>query len=119
MNIISISVLDQLELLDDIPLFGIAGTQLRDIHHNVWCIILEGDAIKNIKIAQLKHFIDRLIKNRRYQLKCVDSKKNVVFYMWFDKQALQLRFNSIFSKYDFVAQTPSCTKIVKTDEINN
>jgi hypothetical protein len=94
MNIITISNFDQFSLIINDSLC-LSGDQSEEIYHNMWCITLEDNFIKSIKIQQLEHFISNLIENRKQQLKHINYKKNVVFYMWFDQQALQLRFNII------------------------
>ena len=88
------SKLDQCELIinDTLHLSGIPS---EEIYHNMWCIGLEDDLIKSITCKELKHVVNRLIENRQQQLKHINFHKNVVFYMWFDQQALQLRFNII------------------------
>src|SRR5579871_5279412 len=94
MNVIKISEIDQLQdIIDD--LLCLSGVQSEEIYHNMWCIVLEDDLIKNIEIEQLYSFVNKLIKNREQQLQQNNLHKNVVFYMWFDQQAMQLRFNVI------------------------
>jgi len=94
MNIIKIFEIDQFQsIIND--LLCLSGVQSEEIYHNMWCIALGDDLIKNIKVEQLKYFVDRLIENREQQLKHINFHKNVVFYMWFDQQVLQLRFNVI------------------------
>jgi len=94
MNIITISNLDQFDSIFN-DLLCLSGKQSEEIYHNMWCISLEGDLIENIKLEQLKYFVDKLIENREQQLKDISLRKSVVFYVWFDQQALQLRFNVI------------------------
>jgi hypothetical protein len=94
MNSIKISALGQFDpiVADSLCL---SGEEAEGMCHNMWCITLEGDLIDNITLEQLKHFVDRLIENREQQVKNINLYKNVLFYMWFDQQALQLRFNVI------------------------
>ncbi len=94
MNSITISRFDQLNPIFN-DLLCLSGEQSEEIYHNMWCISLEGNLIESITLEQLKHFIDKLIENREQQLKNINFYRNVVFYMWFDQQALQLRFNII------------------------
>jgi hypothetical protein len=92
MNSIKIFKLDQcMSIIDD--LLYLSGNQSEEIYHNMWCIALQGDLVKSVKFEHLQSFVSRLIENRKQQLKYIDFHKNVVFYMWFDEQALQLRFN--------------------------
>lgn len=92
MNIIKMFELGQLQLIVD-DLLHLSGELSEEIYHNMWCISFEDDLIKSIKIDQLKHFVDAIMENREQQLKGINFRKNVVFYIWFDQQALQLRFN--------------------------
>ncbi len=94
MNNIKISQLDQCEIIIN-DLVYLSGKQSEETYHNMWCISLDGDLIKNIKIEPLKCFIDRLIENREQQVQSSSSSGSIIFYMWFDKQTLQLRFNII------------------------
>ena len=94
MNVIKISELNQLDPIVSDQLC-LSGVQSEEIYHNMWCIVLESDLIKQVKIEQLKDFVDRLVENREQQVRRIDIHKNVVLYMWFDQQALQLRFNII------------------------
>lgn len=94
MNIIKISSLDELNLIINDTLC-ISGIQSEEINQNMWCVGLEGDFISSITVEQLKIFLDSLIEKKEQQVNCVGVKKNIIFYMWFDQQALQLRFNVI------------------------
>src|SRR3989304_8763542 len=94
MNIITISNFNQFNLIMNDPLY-LSGDRSEEIYHNMWCISLEEDFIERVKIEQLEHFAKSVIINRVQQLKYISYDKNAVFYMWFDQQALQLRFNII------------------------
>src|SRR5687768_17499019 len=94
MNIITISDLDQLNLITN-DLLCLSGKQTEETYHNMWCISLESNLVENVTLEQLKDFVDTLIKKKEPQLKKINFSKNAVFYMWFDQQALQLRFNII------------------------
>lgn len=94
MNTIAISHFDQLSLIFN-DLLCLSGEQSEEVYHNMWCISLEGGLIESIELEQLKYFIDKLIENREQQLKNINFYESVIFYMWFDQQALQLRFNII------------------------
>jgi hypothetical protein len=94
MNVITISNLDQFNLILN-DLLCLSEEQSEEIYHNMWCISLEGDLIEKITLRQLRYFVDTLIENREQQLKNINVHRNAAFYMWFDQQALQLRFNVI------------------------
>jgi len=73
----------------------LSGDLSEEIYHNMWCISMEENFIESVNIQQLEHFVRSVIGNRAQQLKDINYDKNAVFYMWFDQQALQLRFNII------------------------
>lgn len=94
MNVITISNLDQLNvILND--LLCLSGKPSEEIDHNMWCISLEGNLIESITLKQLKGFVDKLLENRKLQLKDNNLSQGAIFYMWFDQQTQQLRFNVI------------------------
>lgn len=105
MNIIKISALDELNLIINNRLC-ISGIQSEEIDQNMWCVELENDFISSITVEQLKDFLDSLIEKKGQQLNCVGIKKNIIFYMWFDQQALQLRFNVITGNVKSLPFTP-------------
>jgi hypothetical protein len=94
MNVITISNFDQFSLIFD-GLLCLSGEQSEEICQNMWCISLGEKFIENITLEKLENFIDQLIENRVQQLKSINFFEHAVFYMWFDQQALQLRFNII------------------------
>lgn len=94
MNIITISDLDQFNSVTN-DLLCLSGKQAEETYHNMWCISLERNFAESVTLEQLKDFVDTLIQKREQQLQKINFFKNAVFYMWFDQQALQLRFNII------------------------
>jgi hypothetical protein len=94
MNVTTISNLGQLNVIFN-DVLCLSGKQSEEIYHNMWCISLEDNLLESITLEQLKSFVDKLIGNRELQLKDSNCSRGVVFYMWFDQQALQLRFNII------------------------
>jgi hypothetical protein len=94
MNVITISNLGQLNVIFN-DVLCLSGKQSEEIYHNMWCVSLEKNLIESVTLEQLKSFVDKLIGNRELQLKDSNRSRSVVFYMWFDQQALQLRFNII------------------------
>jgi hypothetical protein len=97
MNIITINKISYLQKIISIPLFISGnGFQLEEeIDYNFWCISFTSNSIQKITIAQLTQFFKDLIENKSKQLKRNNIAFPALFYVWFDKQALQLRFNCI------------------------
>lgn len=66
-----------------------------EIDHNMWCISVIDTYDRTHLFTQLSQFLTLLLENRLRQVReapCVDS---ATFYLWFDEQAGQLRFNII------------------------
>lgn len=63
---------------------------------NMWALSFDDDLVKTIQLYDLKKFLSELLQNRRMQLAQKDPALKAKFYLWFDEQALQLRFNLLF-----------------------
>lgn len=62
----------------------------------MWAIDLRDELIVNLKIQNLiDRFLSALLNKRTSQLYSIDPKQEAIFYIWFDAQVLQLRFNFI------------------------
>lgn len=98
MNYIKIKKLSDFSKILDEPIY-IAGNTLMlsaEIYNNMWCVGFSESLMKKLKVEDLEEFIGRLIKTRTKQLE--DSGLSAKFYMFYDIQASQLRFN--FISYD-------------------
>lgn len=62
---------------------------------DMWCLSFTPEFFKELGHDKLVSFFKILIETREIQLKATDFKKALTFYLWFDEQALQLRFNII------------------------
>lgn len=62
----------------------------------MWAISFDDNLIKTIELNDLEQFLVELLQNRRMQLAQEDPALKAKFYLWFDEQALQLRFNLLF-----------------------
>ena len=71
-----------------------------EIYANMWALTFSVKVIKGLKIEDLKEFLNKLIEKRSLQLSLIDAKLKATFYLWFDQQALQLRFNLICDRSD-------------------
>lgn len=69
----------------------------QEIANNTWLISVSNDLGAQLSVKDFIDFFDKVISNRRKQINI--SNKGMLFYVWFDWQAAQLRFNLI-SDYD-------------------
>jgi hypothetical protein len=69
----------------------------QEIANNTWSISVSNELGTQLSVKDFINFFGEVISNRRKQIKI--SKKSMLFYVWFDWQAAQLKFNLI-SDYD-------------------
>ena len=65
--------------------------------YNMWAIDISESLVDKLNVKDLEEFITELLKKRSNQIVALGVNKAVTFYLWFDAQALQLRFNLISS----------------------
>jgi hypothetical protein len=97
MNIITIKKASDIKKIVTVP-FYITGNKAhlqKEIDCNMWCLSFTSNSIEKITIQELSQSIDSLILNKKKQLHSNNPFFPALFYLWFDKQALQLRFNCI------------------------
>lgn len=71
----------------------------REIAENCFPLPISGENIKEINIADVLTFLAQIKNNRRIQLKNSGLPVTLIYYLWFDEQAGQLRFNFINSNH--------------------
>jgi hypothetical protein len=71
---------------DDLPI---------EIKANTWLITLSHEQCQSLTTSDLLTLFERIIENRQQQLDRTKADHGMIFYLWFDEQALQLRFNLI------------------------
>lgn len=64
---------------------------------NMWTLSLGDSFLEIIDQKLLEDFMIKLLTKRKSQLIQIKPALNAIFYMWFDQQASQLRFNLISS----------------------
>jgi hypothetical protein len=69
--------------------------QKQETLENMWAISIDPGILDTLTINNLLEFIDTLLKKRILQLSQLNASCPVVFYLWFDEMAAQLRFNII------------------------
>ena len=81
-----------LEEIVTAPLFICSGKSEYD---NMWCISISSDLAKIVTAEDFDIFFKKVISSRRTQAKALNPATSMLFYLWFDEQASQLRFNII------------------------
>lgn len=92
MNIITISHIDELqEIINHQNCMN--GIMQDEIEENMWCISIEENCISDFTVDSFLQFFNTLMVEKARQIRLFDQHKQATLYVWFDKQALQLRFN--------------------------
>lgn len=80
-----------------------------EIRKNMWILSLDLAVIDKISIQDFINFVSKFLAKKRQEITQKDITSPVVFYMWFDAMAAQLRFN-IISNVDRKISLPfGCT----------
>ena len=87
-------------IIDDslnFPLFvvGDPASNNQDIVKNMWEVSLDPAARACLSLKDLNNFVTSFLENRKQQLSEQHGNNSVIFYMWFDDVAAQLRFNVV------------------------
>jgi len=106
-----------IESLEDIvidEMFITTKTDLLDkeVSSNMWRISTDDDVASQLNTYDLLNVIKRIKTNRHEQLSKSEEEVDLIFYMWHDGQASQLRFNLINSNHK---QLPFGAKINLVD----
>lgn len=70
----------------------------REISENMLAISISFEIAKECKVTDFLDFFERLIQNRRKQLEAYPDRR-MLFYVWFDEQAAQLRLSLISAEH--------------------
>jgi hypothetical protein len=71
-----------------------------EIKHNLWILKAPPDIVVQTTTADFLEFIQNIKDNYKRQLDKSQLDINLIFYLWFDEFAGQLRFNFINSNHD-------------------
>jgi hypothetical protein len=71
-----------------------------EISQNCWSISATQELADQLNADDLESVFQRIKINRQYQLANSDVEVDLIFYIWHDKQASQLKFNPINSNHD-------------------
>ena len=70
-----------------------------EIKNNCWAISINDEIIKECSVDEMKAFLKDIKADRKEQLSKSNVKVGLIFYLWVDEQAGQLRFNFINSNH--------------------
>jgi hypothetical protein len=88
-----------------------------EIKTNCWSISINDELSKEFSIAELASFLKEVKADRREQLRRSKIKVGLIYYVWVDGQAGQLRFNFINSNHDKLPFGSQLTLVTMEHEI--
>jgi hypothetical protein len=88
-----------------------------EIKNNCWSIQFDDELSMEFSVDELADFLKEVKTNRRKQLKQSKIKVGLIYYVWVDGQAGQLRFNFINSNHEKLPFRSQLTFVTKEDEI--
>lgn len=101
------------EIVNDTLFVGDSIDDLQtEVAQNAWSISMSDYEKLSLTADDLQEFLDAVLINRASQLRQVDVDHGLIFYVWFDAQALQLRFSLIS---DFHEKLPFGCQIVESE----
>jgi len=71
-----------------------------EVKNNCWSISMKKEIASACEVDEVIEFLRDVKADRREQLKKSEYKVGLIYYLWFDEQAGQLRFNFINSNHD-------------------
>jgi len=107
---------DLKEILTDEIYMGDSITELNnEISNNLWLISMPQELCSVTDKKDFLDFFEAVIENRKEQVANPDKNHGMIFYLWFDSQACQLRFNLIS---DFHKKLPFGCKLEIIDNFD-
>jgi hypothetical protein len=88
-----------------------------EILNNCWSISINDDLSKEISVDELADFLKEVKTDRQEQLRHSHSKVGLIYYLWVDGQAGQLKFNFINSNHDKLPFGSQLTFVTIENEI--
>jgi hypothetical protein len=70
-----------------------------EIRNNCWAISMSEEIADEFTVDELKSFLKDVKADRKQQLRNGKSNVELIYYVWYDEQAGQLRFNFINSMH--------------------
>lgn len=72
----------------------------KEIRENMWALNIDSDMAEKVTVSDYSQFIDDVKLNRQLQLQQSNlNLDKLLFYLWHDEQAGQLRFNIIHAHH--------------------
>lgn len=87
-----ISDLDHI-INDTVTLFGRNDAIKEEIYHNMWSLGFDYDFVKKMTAQDLTFFLVRVLEQRSAQIAKNYPHLKATFYLWYEEQIEQLRFN--------------------------
>jgi hypothetical protein len=88
-----------------------------EVRSNCWSISIPDEVSVECIVDELKNFLKEVKADRREQLRKANSKVGLIYYVWIDEQAGQLRFNFINSNHNKLPFSASLAFVAKEGEI--
>lgn len=97
LNYIEINQLSDLKVVIDSSILITGSALLKDdeITMNMWCIFFDDKVLESFSQEQFEEFITALVNKKKQQIAEMYKSVPATFYMWFDEQTSQLRFNIV------------------------
>lgn len=101
------------QIINDKLTFGNFIDDLKiELSENTWSVSLNRLEKREITADELQTFIEAVISNRQTQISEQSRNHGMIFYLWHDRQAGQLRFSLIS---DWHEKLPFSAKIINED----
>lgn len=121
MNIIEINQISDLNIIleNDIVITHNLALQEKEISSNMWGISLSDNFSRKLVEIDIVKFVQQLIDLRQEQVNQNIIQPTILFYLWFDELALQLRFNFVSGCADQLPFTCSVKYLDLSNKIIN
>ncbi|MGN7411654.1 hypothetical protein [Paenibacillus sp. SAF-068] len=104
------------EIIYDVMYIGSSDSELqKEIETNMWYISISEEMSNEVNLGDFRSFIMNVIANRQNQINRSNKQNGMIFYLWFDSMASQLRFNLIS---DSNRELPFRCKIQNVSELD-
>ena len=88
-----------------------------EVKNNCWSISINDEIVKECTVDELKTFLKDVKTDRKEQLRKSNVKVGLIYYLWVDELAGQMRFNFINSNHTNLPFRAPLTFTNKEDEI--
>lgn len=113
------------EIIEDNIYIGSTQSDLdEELKNNTWLISASQEVCNTLTKEEILEFINKLVANRRKQVEQSNKNHGMFFYMWFDEQAVQLRFSLISDShgrlpFGCIVQTISAPDLIIKSFLNS